>query len=354
MGKNWGNKKVDENDYVKLIVIVGVLVLAYFVYSNFVPKNIGGSLSVDVIEISVDCKECVDSSTVVDGLSSLGVGVDDYDTYSSDSAKGKKMIEKYGITRLPALILTSRHISEMGLEGAFDVKDNYAVFNMNVPYVDMDSGEVEGLVRAIEVSPNCENCFSLSSLKGQLEKMGIRFADYRIVGAESVEGLAVIQENKLTFAPALLISKDIDKYDWIVESIKSSLEDRGEYYLLKSPVAPYKDLVSDSVRGVVSITLLNDSSCEDCFDVGELRQAFQQMGVYFVDEKILDVSSVEGKAFVLKYNVTKVPTLVLSKEILDYAQLREVLGSVGTFDDKDQSFVFRKIEDVGEYVEVDL
>jgi hypothetical protein len=354
--KDWGDKKVNEKDYVRLAIIIGVLVLAYFVYVNFIPKNFGGSssLKIDIIEISADCADCVDLSTVSASFSDIGVEIDDHDVYAYDSSKGQEMIEKYGIEKVPTMIVVSKKVSELGLEGAFDVKENYAVFDMNAPYIELASGKLRGVVDMIEISPQCDECLSLMPLKAQFESMGVIVGSYEVVGAKSVRGSNLIEGLGLDFAPALLISKNLEEYGWIISSIGEALEDRGDYYLFKSAVPPYKDLKTGQVKGLVDITLVDDAGCEECFDVDELKQAFLAMGVNLDNEKSLDISSSEGKKFARRYNITAVPTVVLSKEILDYPQMREVLGQVGTFDEDDQSFVFRSLEQVGEFVEVEL
>lgn len=350
---NW-DKKVGEKDYVRLAIIVGVLVLAYFVYANFIPKNFDSAMKVDVIEITADCADCANLSMASLSLAERGIEIDDYDVYAYDSDKGRKMMEKYGIEKVPASIVVSKRVSELDLDGIFDVRDDYAVFDLVVPYLDVESGEVRGVVDMIEIVPECEECFSLMPLKTQFERMAVNVDNYEIVGAESAKGLGLINDYELTFAPAVLISKNIDEYGWVMPNIEKLLEDKGDYYLFNAPVAPYKDLIAGEVKGVVDVVSVVDFSCEECFDIEELKQSFLSMGVYFGEEKTLDVSSSEGKRFVKKYNITAVPTVVLSKAILDYPQLKDILFGVGTFDEEDQSFVFRKLEALGEFVEVDL
>jgi hypothetical protein len=341
------NKKVDEKDFVKLIVIIGVLVLSYFVYANFIPKNSQTTIKIDVIEITKDCTDCFDVSLIANSLAETGAEVDDHDVYTYDSKEGQSAISKYGIEKFPALIVESKNINDIGLEGAFDITDNYAVFKMNVPYVKEDSENVKGIVSMIEIQPECDNCFPLSPVKGKFEELGIKVINYEIVKDDSARGQELIDKYNLEFAPALLISKDIDEYAWIMAEARGALKDLGDYYLFKDAIAPYKDLKSDSIKGEVEITMLTDSNCTDCFDVNGLKQSFQGMGVYFSDEKVLDIVAAEGMAFAKRYNITKAPMVVLSKEILDYVQLRDILFEAGTFDEEDQSFVFRKPEAVG-------
>ena len=93
----------------------------------------------------------------------------------------------------------------------------------------------------------------------------------------------------------------------------------------------------------MDITYLTDNTCKDCFNVIELKGSFQSLGVFIDNEKYVDISSPEGKSFLIKYNITQVPTIILSKDINDYETIKKVLEQAGTFEE-DNKFVFRKLE----------
>ena len=67
------------------------------------------------------------------------------------------------------------------------------------------------------------------------------------------------------------------------------------------------------------------------------------MGVYINNEKYVDVSSSEGKTLLSKYDITAIPTIILSKEISDYETIKKTLEQFGTFE-QDGKFVFRKLD----------
>ena len=121
------------------------------------------------------------------------------------------------------------------------------------------------------------------------------------------------------------------------------MAENEDYYRFNEPLFPYKEISTQQIKGKVKITYITNKSCEDCLNITKIKPSFQQMGVYIDSEKYTDVSSIEGKNLLSKYNITAIPTVILSKEILDYTTLKTTLEGVGTFE-KDSAFVFRKLD----------
>lgn len=324
------------------VVVIG---LVFFVYGNNGPKTDLG-ISAEIIEIVSDCNNCFDISILTDSVmkdNNLNIKSKESLDYKSD--KAMKEIEKYGIKEIPALIIKSKDIKNLGIDSnIFSIGDDVAVFDKSVPYVNLNSGKTEGLVNIIEIQPeNCPECSSLSSVKDQFENMGVRFEDYKIVKSGSEEGERLIEENGLAFLPNLLISKNIEKYWWIFPQLQSAFKEKEDYFILNTPVAPYQDVLSQKIKGKVDITYIENKSCEDCFNVTDLKGAFQKIGVYIDDEKHVDVISGEGKNLIKENNITAIPTLILSKEIQDYEGIDDVLLQIGSFEE-DGRFVLRNLD----------
>ena len=240
--------------------------------------------------------------------------------------------------------MVSKNIDQIGLSNYFKINSDYAIFDKAVPYIEKETKNKRGLVDIIEIIPDCDVCFPLTPVKSQFENMGIYVNNYKKISSNSSEGKSLVQKNNLDFAPALLTSNEIESYDWIFPEMKEYFIEKNEYFLFKEKIPPYVDLNSGRIKGIVNITFITDNSCEECFNVTELKKSFESYGVYFGNETTIDISSNKGKIIISRYNVTAVPTIMLSKEILDYNQLREVLKNVGTFDDTNQNFVFRSLD----------
>ena len=345
----WGNKKVTEKDYLIAIIIISSIAVLFFVYVNFVPKTIfnsGNKISIEIIEITANgCEDCFDVKGLADSLIKDNINVKSRKSFDYDSKQGKELINKYNLKQIPSLIITSNKLKEIqGLEGVFSIDGKKAIFDKPVPYIDLTSGDVKGLVNLIEIQDSsCGDCMPLSNIQNSLKGAGIKINNYEIVNSVSENGKNLIQENDLKFTPSLLISKDIEQYWWIFPKIKNAFIEKEDYYLLNLQLPPYKEISSGKVKGKVDLTYINDKSCSDCFNITELKGSFQGLGIFINSEKYIDVSDSNGKEIITKYNITKVPTIILSKEISDYETLNKQLGQIGTFE-KDGNFVFRSLD----------
>jgi thioredoxin-related protein len=343
--KKWGRKKVTEKDYFAVMIIAVVIVLAFFIYVTFIPKSSAKEISVEIIEIVGECEDCFDVSSFENILAEKNTKIKK-ETLDYNSEEAKFLIEEYNIKSVPAIVILSKNIGELELDGQiFSVKEKSAVFDKSVPYIDLNSDEIKGLVNIKEVyDSNCKDCMSLSQLQESLEELGIRIENYEAIASSSLTGKKLIIKNNLNFLPNLLISKEIQEYWWVFPQIKDSFVEEENYYVFKTPLPPYKEISSGKVKGVVDITYLTNNSCEDCFNITQLKGSFQNLGIYIDNEKYIDVSSAEGKNLLEKYNITAIPTAILSEGIQDYDSIKEVLEQVGTFENN--RFVFRELEEL--------
>ena len=69
-------------------------------------------------------------------------------------------------------------------------------------------------------------------------------------------------------------------------------------------------------------------------------------------EEAYDISDAKGKELIAKYNITKVPTIILSEEIKAYPSSTALNQFFSA--EKDGSYVFRKMDDVGTYRDLAL
>ena len=193
-------------------------------------------------------------------------------------------------------------------------------------------------------SKDIESCLTeISKLKTQLEGMGIKINKYEMISYSSDEGKKLVAENEITYLPTLLVSKEISKYWWAFDSIIKSFEENEEYYRFAEPFFPNKEILTGKIKGKVEMIYITNKSCEDCFNVTSLKSIFQNLGIYVDSERYADVASSEGKNLLAKYNITAIPTTILSKEISDYTSIKEILEQVGTFE-SDKGFILRKLD----------
>ncbi len=329
----------NENFLIGIIIILIVLVVLLSLKPgliNFLKSD--GKYNIELIKIE-GCEECFDLNLISKSLNQENANIKESSLeYKSDDAR--KLMGKYSVRTVPSIILKGK-VDKLELDTSiFRIGKNFAVFEKSVPYID-ETGILHGVVNATEIyDSGCLECFSFSRVKEQLVNAGVRFQSYELVEINSEKGKNLMGKNNISFAPTMLISKEIEDYWWIFPNINSLFE-RKEQYILKSPIAPYKELSSGLIRGRVRITYITNKSCSDCYNATLLKDLFAGIGIYIDKEKYVDISTDEGRRLISSYNIGAVPTAILSREILDY-NLKSILERVGNFTNNE--FVLIKLD----------
>lgn len=343
-GEKWIKTINNEKILIWIIVVLVVIfaLLSIFPSSlNFIKKE--KTYSLEVIKIE-GCPACFDLNSISSGLGKIdNVKIKSEKSLEYNSSEAEKLIDKYKIERIPALIV-SGNIDKINLDVNFFRKGkNYAIFDKPAPYLELNSGQVKGIVNLKEVfDSSCKDCTSLSNIKTQLEGIQVKVGNYEMVPSTSDNGKKLIEENNIIYLPSLLVSKELNEYWWIFDKIKGSFDENENYYRFAEPLFPNKEISTGLIKGKVRMTYVTNNSCEDCFNVTQLKDSFQNLGVYIDSERYADVSTEEGKSLLNKYNITAIPTVVLSEEISDYTSLKKLLEEVGSFIGKE--YVFRKLD----------
>ncbi|MBI2128887.1 hypothetical protein HYU07_01475 [Candidatus Woesearchaeota archaeon] len=193
---------------------------------------------------------------------------------------------------------------------------------------------------------SCDSCSDLTGLVPALKNLGIFFESEKTIDASSAEGKQLIEKYKILKLPALVFSKEASQYKEItgVWSDIGSVEKDGSYVLrLINP--PYFDVAKSKAEGFVELTYLTDSSCKTCYNVTIHKLILsnpQNFGMAISAERYADISSETGKELIRKYNITFVPTVILSKDAGLYPSLAVVWPQVGSVEG-DGSYIFRDL-----------
>ncbi len=91
----------------------------------------------------------------------------------------------------------------------------------------------------------------------------------------------------------------------------------------------------------LDIIVLRESSCQDCSDLTPLIDAVKKANVKINSEKIIGASDPEGKELISKYNIEKVPTLIISGELEKETSLETMWQQLGEI--KNNSFILKEV-----------
>ncbi len=290
-----------------------------------------------------ECDKCADVQQIVDAFKqapTLNIAKDS--VIESDTDEAKALIKEYDIKRLPAIILKG-DIANLPAE-APRVKDAVVIDQLSPPLYDLENETVEGLVDITILSaPLCIKCANLSSFADQLVQTGIGVDNTKTVAYDSKEGAALVKKYGIEQVPTVILSEGIGWYPQITQSWDQMGDVVDGNYILREAMPPYIDLKTGAVRGLVNATFITDKSCDKCYDVAIHEQILGGFGMDFQVKNTVDVGSAAGKAVLKKYNITLVPTVLVTGDTDAYVQLLSMWDQVGTQED-DGTLVFRSPE----------
>ncbi len=308
------------------------------------PKPPKISLLTVTIVTPPECADCFDADAFVAAVRQTPLtNVTDV-RVSLESEEGKQLIKDYKLARLPAAIVTGE-TENVTVNGFTKVGGAYAFTETPPPYYDVARRNVVGRVKITYVTDaGCPLCFDVAQFGDQLKQIGVSITSERTVDMNDKEGREFIAKYKIIKVPTMVMSEDALAYD-IVSQVWPQVgsQESDSMLVMRNVSPPYRDLNTHMVSGLVTMTSLVDGSCAECYNVSMHKQVLEQsFAMKFKDIRVVDVTGVQGKALVQKYNVTYVPTFLLDKEAAAYASLPPAWESVGYRHD-DGTFVFQNV-----------
>lgn len=310
-----------------------------------------------VTHIITDCEECNSTVYLLNQLDQVG---SNYNMEFSvrdvqyDSDEAKSLIQKYGVEKLPTMILSKEASSNTNFTGIWTTRvgtqeeDGSLVYRSYYPpYYKVDTGKIAGMVSAYAI--NVVGCPECEDVNGYLEYFGgpqamVFFKNKSILYENDPLAQELIAKYNITKLPSFIASSDLEEYP-ISETLSNFMSRESDgAFVLRSPLMPYLDLERNhTLVGEVKIKELIDSSCTDCFNVSVLVEGVtSSFSLYISNKTTYDINSTEGKELIKRYNITQVPTIVISPDAADYETFAETWTKNGRDTvESDGWFVYR-------------
>ncbi|NYZ77281.1 hypothetical protein H0O02_03120 [Candidatus Micrarchaeota archaeon] len=201
----------------------------------------------------------------------------------------------------------------------------------------------------IVLSEKCTDCDSAARLVEKIRQdsanLGTNIVDIQTAYDSSEDGRMLIIRYNITELPALILKKE-GQWDgrllsmW-VDGI-GSVEDDGSL-LYREVAPPYVIVESGETIGMVEAVEIVPESCEGCFDSGAFLDSLEGYPdyVHFTEVTRFNESNPGARALIEKYNITKLPVVILNPGIGAY-KVSQQLQSVGSQED-DGWLVLREI-----------
>ena len=166
---------------------------------------------------------------------------------------------------------------------------------------------------------SCSDCFDLTPLLERIEGAHVNITERVDLSVE--EGAELLAQYGIEKLPTIIITGEINK------SGISGLDEVDDALVLTAVDAPFVDVASGKVRGLVSVIHLEDPGCSACVDLAaSIEELKQSLTITSVDT--FARSSVNAKAAIAKYGIKQLPALILSSEYSAYSSAED-LESVG-------------------------
>jgi len=303
-----------------------VLIILLFLIKSCTTVDEPTVFTPEIVLVGNACEDCID---LADLAVALNLG---YSTTELSVEDASDYISKYNITGVPALLVLTEE--ELPLFNFEQVENGFLLQNI-APYRNLATDDLVGEVEiSIIEAPNCDECFNITLFTEQIvDAMAVT----KTTNVEATQD--IINKYDLTRLPVVIVEGEVEEYIY-ADAIGPKV---GNARLLEA-LAPYYDLATEEVAGLVEVTYIMPDECDQCNNESIYRDVLEQQGVFIADEKVL--TQRDGRSRIAKYNITELPVMILSKEITAYDFFIQNWAFVGTVEE-DGMLVLRKNEALG-------
>lgn len=190
-------------------------------------------------------------------------------------------------------------------------------------------------------APECADCFQLDQAVAALKKQNVSVTSEETADYTSEKGKQLIAEYGITKVPTYIASGEVTK-NTITSFFHKNGSLQNNTFVLTNIAPIYIDVATSEQIGRVTAIIITDPSCPACIDPKATVDAYKRSGVTIVNEQTTAWNSPAGQNLIKKYAITKLPTLLLSKEIDAYAKVKANFQQLGSVE-SDGTYVIRSV-----------
>ncbi len=318
--------------------------------------------NIKIIKITTpSCVDCFDIDSAIAILKQQNIAMGEEKSIAFDSDEAKSLIEQLDIKKVPTYLIIGE-IAKSNITEFFkangDIKNDTFVFTKISPlFIDTQTKKKVGQVFAtILADSSCQYCTNPKIVIEEFKEAGIKITNQKELQWYSWEGQQLIEKYNIIKVPTFLLSADADAYD-ILKANWSQIGtvEKDKTYVMRNVPPPYRDLSKNQILGLVDLVYITDATCSDCYKPEVLQKEIltKAFRIGINSERKIDINSEEGKALKQKYNLSVIPTVLLSPGVDQYTNLKNIWKSVGTVE-KDGWYIFREMKQLGGAIYKDL
>ena len=170
----------------------------------------------------------------------------------------------------------------------------------------------------------CNTCFDASAVVNYIKSQKVELLSEKTFEFNSNEAKGLISKYKIEKIPSVLVTGELGKLNL------QGFDKKEDAMVLSQLNPPYTDAISGKVRGLVSLKLLADPTCDKCDKLGAILAQIGFAGIKIAEQKNVSINSDEGKFLISKYKLDFVPTLILSEDAGEYSIIQQAWPRIGT------------------------
>lgn len=254
-------------------VLIGLAVLAVIGINGFLYYRIkikpgkdataGAAAGTPTIELTLitakNCAECFDLAQMIQPLKgNAEFSISKEETVDYESRAGKKLVKKYELEKIPAILVRGN------VESVFDLASflknlgkqaedgTLIVTNIPPPYVELGSGEVKGKFKAIYLTyKECADCYDPQLHRQALAALVMKPSEEEFLDFSDPLAQELVSKYAITSLPTLLLQGELNLYQQLAEvwPTVGTQEEDGTYVFRQGQelMGAYYDLNSKSV-----------------------------------------------------------------------------------------------------------
>jgi len=212
-------------------------------------------------------------------------------------------------------------------------------------------GEIEETELRITAifAKECNVCIDIRQAVEELKQAPfLNIIQSSVIDAASAEAKMLINKYDIKKLPTIILMGETQNLPL------RGFRDIEDGAVLEDVPPPYVNLDTKNLEGLVDITYLTDETCTKCYNVTQHRDIMEYtFGIVFQNQKTIDISSPEGKELLKKYEITKIPTILMSKEAQEYPAIQMLWDKIGKTAD-DGTLVFTGFDMTQDIIYKDL
>lgn len=187
------------------------------------------------------------------------------------------------------------------------------------------------LLEATKIVPiDCNDCYDVEKALAAINGQNVNITSERTLRFDSKDAKSLIRLYRIEKIPAIVVTGEINKAEHLRKFFESNgrvIDNITAVYANIQP--PYYDVKKGGVVGRVTIVQIIDSSCKECRTLGGIVAYLKQAGVGIAEDNAYEYDSMEGDSLIQEYNISRVPALLISRDIAFYPDVKQQLATTG-------------------------